>query len=270
MIEQTLFGLPWALIGALIPFANSNFKGPSLWTWCLVLVAFISARTSGMSFNRLIDYEIDLANQRTKSRPLQSGEITKGQVTVIAFLSLIIFLLATLSINSLCFIFAPFAAFLLVFYSFTKRFGSYCHFVLGLVEFFAPFLGYIAITSTISYEAVFLGFAIFFWISGMDIMYSTQDEVFDRENGLYSIPVKIGAQNSFKLARLLHALTVFCLILVGIWSEISFSYFIGVAFVCFLFIYQHRIVQNNINQAFFTANSLIAVVQFIFTLVAIL
>jgi 4-hydroxybenzoate polyprenyltransferase len=270
MVEQTLFGLPWALIGAIIPFTNPSFNGPSFLKWLWILLAFTAARTAGMSFNRLIDHEIDLKNPRTSKRPLPANEISRRQVAFIAFTSLFLFVIACMNINKLCFFFSPLIACLIVFYSYTKRFTPFCHFVLGIIEFFAPFLGYIAITSEITLTPFFLGFAILFWISGMDIMYSTQDRIFDKENGLYSIPVLLGVDSSFKLARWLHALTVVSLLIVGMIEHISFLYYVGVFLVSLLFIYQHLVVKNNMHKAFFLANSLIAITQFVFTLGAVL
>lgn len=270
MIEQTLFGLPWALIGAIIPYANPSFKGPSIDIWLWILAAFTLARTAGMSFNRLIDHYIDLKNPRTAKRPLPAGEITRSQVSLIAWGSLAFFIFCCYNINNLCFLFSPFIVFLIIAYSYTKRFTSCCHFVLGLIEFFAPFLGYIAITSQISMIPVFFGLAILFWISGMDIMYCTQDYTYDKENGLCSMAVRLGVDSSFKLARFLHFLVVVCLSIAGILAHISFFYFIGVFFVSLLFIYQHCIVKKELHKAFFTANSLIAITQFIFTIGAVL
>jgi 4-hydroxybenzoate polyprenyltransferase len=270
MFEQTLFGLPWALIGAIIPFANPSFKSPDMFVWFWILSAFIFARTAGMSFNRLFDHYIDLKNPRTAKRPLPAGEISRGQVSFIAWFSLIFFTISCYNINTLCFLFSPVVAFLIFAYSFTKRFTFYCHFVLGLIEFFAPFLGYIAITSQLSLIPVFLGFAILFWISGMDIMYCTQDEAYDKENGLFSMAVKLGVKGCFRLARLLHILVVICLLVSGILAQMTFLYYVGLFFVALLFLYQHSVVKNQLHKAFFVANSLIAITQFIFTLGAVL
>lgn len=270
MLEQTLFGLPWAILGALFPFASSSFIGPHWFIWVFILLAFIFARVAGMSLNRLIDCRIDFLNPRTRSRPLPSGQITKGQVQIMAILSLVLFIISCSLINFYTLLFSPLIAFLLIAYSYTKRFTYLCHFVLGLIEFFAPFLGYVAITGKMSIAPVYLGAAIFFWISGVDIMYSTQDRVFDLSYGLKSMPVKIGEKNSFIFARFLHVASVLGLILAGVAGNIAWPYYLGIFIVGWLFIYQHQIVKTDMYKAFFVSNSLIAVVLLLFTLGAIL
>lgn len=283
VIEQTLFGLPWALIGAILPFANPQFAASfdysniSLWFW--ILLAFCSARTAGMSFNRLIDYEIDLLNPRTKNRSLPSGEVTATQVKSVAWGALFLFIFSCFMINFICLLFSFIIAFLLWAYSYTKRVTYLCHFVLGLIEFFAPFLGFVAVTGAFGetlfgMTPFFLGCSILCWISGMDIVYALQDIDFDRAYKVKSIPAKFGSVAALKIARLLHTASVLFFVLAGISSEASFLYYLGLIFVALLFIYQHKIIQpnnlKNLQRAFFTCNSLIAVTQFVFTLGAIL
>ncbi|MDR3623667.1 MAG: UbiA-like polyprenyltransferase [Chlamydiales bacterium] len=288
MIEQTLFGLPWALIGALLPFANASFRNHfdfgnwSIWFW--IFVAFSAARTSGMSFNRLIDSEMDALNPRTKGRSLPSGEVTKLQVGCVAWISLVLFIFSCAMLNTWCLLFSLIISMLLWLYSYTKRYTFFCHFVLGLIEFFAPFLGWVAVTGSYGFSThenaffgwtpLFLGSSILFWISGMDIVYATQDIDFDREHSVNSIPARFGILNSLRIARMLHCASVVFFVLAGIAASVTFLYYIGLMIVVCLFIYQHVIVQPNnlkrLHRAFFTCNSLIAVTQFVFTLGAIL
>lgn len=222
-----------------------------------------------MSFNRLIDHHIDLANPRTAKRPLPAGEVTRRQVATIAWGALILFLVACGNINFLCFVFSLPVAFLIGAYSYTKRYTPACHFVLGMIEFFAPFLGWVAVTGSISAPPLFLGSAILLWISGMDIMYATQDYAFDKKMGLRSLPVVMGVSKSLFFAKLLHAGVVICLFIAGLLAGVSLLYYVGLSIVIALFFYQHRVVTKEINKAFFRANSLIAVTQFVATLGAV-
>jgi 4-hydroxybenzoate polyprenyltransferase len=278
LLERTLFGLPLALIGALLPFSNEEFVKTYPWEewgrWIWVLLAFTAARTAGMAFNRLIDRDIDALNPRTKNRPLPRGEISYSQVAWVAWCSLLLFVYCCSRLNPMCFFFSPLIAFLIYAYSYTKRYTALCHFVLGLIEFFAPFLGWIAITGTWDWPPFFLGVAVLLWISGMDVVYSLQDVSFDRQYRLHSIPVAIGIRKSLLIARVLHALSVLMLVFAGLLAGVHYLYYVGLLLVSGLFIYQHILIKpsdlRKIRKAFFTCNSMIAVTQCVFTLGAIL
>ena len=182
LLEQTLFGLPWAFLGALMPYLSAPATARSsaaVWIW--MTVAFSGARTAGMCFNRLTDREIDAANPRTQHRPLQIGEVTPRQVLVTALAALSLFFYSCWRLGSICQVLAPVVVLLIFTYAYTKRVTSLCHFVLGLVEFFVPVMATAAITHTVTPTALLLGFALFCWISGMDIIYATQDVCFDRQ-----------------------------------------------------------------------------------------
>lgn len=277
LLERSLFGLPLALIGALLPFSNEEFTKTFPWhewgRWVWILLAFTAARTAGMAFNRLIDKDIDAKNPRTKTRPLPSGEITYAQVVCVGWISLVLFVYCCSQLNRMCFLFSPLIALLICAYSYTKRFTALCHFVLGLIEFFAPFLGWIAITGTWDWPPLFLGLGVLFWISGMDVVYSLQDVSFDRQYRLHSIPVAIGIRKSLLVARSLHALSLLMLVFAGLFAKVNLLYYAGLLLVSGLFIYQHLLIDpkdfRKIRRAFFTCNSLIAVTQCLFTLGAI-
>ncbi|MBJ7449538.1 MAG: UbiA family prenyltransferase [Parachlamydiales bacterium] len=271
MFKQTVFGLPWALIGALFPFIDGNYHQPlNQWrTWCLILVAFTLARTSGMAFNRLIDRHIDARNPRTQHRPLQTGKVTVFQVTLLAVGCLIGFIICCWLINPLCFALSFIPAALLVFYSFTKRFTAFCHLVLGLVEFFAPLMAWIAIKGTVDWPPILLGIAMCLWLTGMDIFYSLQDVCFDRQWRLRSAPVALGIKPAIVLAKVLHGLCVLVLIVTGLLVQASMIYYIGIFIVASIFSYQHKMIcpQNThrIEKTFFVCNGWIAFCLLAFT-----
>jgi 4-hydroxybenzoate polyprenyltransferase len=278
VFEQMLFGLPLALIGALLPFSNEEFFKNYPWSdwgrWFWIFAAFSAARSAGMAFNRLIDKDIDALNPRTRDRPLPKGEISYFQVAMVAWVSIAIFLFSCSRLNTLCFLFSPLIAFLICAYSYTKRFTALCHFVLGLIEFFAPFMGWIAITGTWDWPPILLGSGVLLWISGMDVIYSTQDESFDRQYRLHSIPVILGRKKSFLLAQILHAASVLLFAGAGALAHVNFVYYIGLALISGIFIYQHLLLRpkdfRNMRRAFFTCNGLIAVTQCVFTIGAVL
>ena len=189
MFEQTLFALPFAYLGVL--FAN----GRHFSTWVLVTIAFVAARTAGMSFNRVIDAEIDGKNPRTKDRLVPSGKVTKSEVWLIGMLACLTLVGASFFLNNLCF-YLSFPAIILLFtYSYFKRFSSSSHFYLGLVEAVAPIGGYIAVTGEISLVSVLLGCAILLWIAGLDIVYAVQDVDFDRKEEHLLVSVDVWAKS---------------------------------------------------------------------------
>lgn len=278
-IQETLFGLPLALTGALLPFANADFASQYSWKsewikWCWILLAFSAARTAGMAFNRIVDRNIDAANPRTKNRPLPAGEVTVSQVKWLAWSSLFLFIFCAWQLGPLTFLFSPLVAFLLIVYSYTKRFTALSHFVLGLIEFFAPFLGWTAVVGSLGLPPLCLGIAVMLWISGMDMIYAIQDLSFDRQYRLHSMPVQIGVQKTLLLAKFVHFLSFTALLIAGLLAQVHPIYFVGLLVIAGLFIYQHSLVKphdlSQIQRAFFTCNSLIAVTQCTFTLGSIL
>lgn len=268
-LEETLFGLPLALVGALLPFSTTPFHFDGvLFLW--ILLAFSAARSAGMSFNRLIDAELDRKNPRTQNRPLQRGEITAAQVKKTAWASSLLFLYACSKINLTCLLLSPLIVFLLFAYSYTKRFTALCHFILGLIEFFAPVMGWLAVDAPLSFAPLLLGLGMMLWISGMDILYAIQDIDFDRSMRLHSIPAALGAKKSRMLAKLLHILSLFLFCFAGFFAGAHLLFYVGLLIASALFLYQHQIFPKNPRRAFLLCNSLIALTLFAFTLGSIL
>lgn len=232
LLSQSLFGLPWILAGALLPG-----RGYSVSASCAIwlVVAFMSARLSGMGLNRIIDQYIDAKNPRTASRPLPMGEISRKSVLLFSLFCLFIFGIATYQVNTISFALSPLIALLLVGYSFTKRFTWGCHFVLGAIQFFGPFLAWTAVTGSLSFIPIFLGGALGCSISANDILYAFQDVEFDKKERLHSIPAIFGAKKALFIARGLHLLSVLFLILVGVFSHSTVIYFAGVALISQIF-----------------------------------
>lgn len=252
MIEQTIFALPFAYLGVL--FAG----GESLADWVWVTIALAAARTAGMSFNRVIDAEIDSKNPRTRDRLIPSQEIESQTVWWIGALASMALIGASYMLNDLCFYLSfPVVAMLLT-YSYFKRFSATSHFYLGLVEALAPIGGYVAVTGAFSLTALGLGFVIMMWIAGLDIVYALQDEDFDKKEGLHSIPAGLGAKTALVISSSCYMLAILMMILVGIRATMSLPYWMAVFVVGGIFFYQQQLVRNstlpNAVAAFFRAN----------------
>jgi 4-hydroxybenzoate polyprenyltransferase len=248
MIEQTLFALPFAYIGML--FAGGG--KPSDWLWATL--ALIAARTAGMSFNRILDADIDAKNPRTSNRHIPSGELSKKSVWVLSALTSALLVFSSFMLNSLVF-YLSFAALLLLFtYSFIKRFSSSSHFYLGVVEAAAPIGGYLAVSGKFESAAFLPGAAILFWIAALDILYSIQDMEFDKKEGLFSIPSKYGLNTALIISALSYILAAASLVVSGILINGGRIYYVFAAAAFLLFCAQFYLAnknKENINEAIF-------------------
>ena len=267
--EHTVFALPYAYIAMLL--ASDGM--PSLNKFIWITIAMGSARTLAMSSNRIIDRHIDKINPRTSERHLPAGIIRLREMQFLAAVSLVIFFIAASQLNYLCLMLSPVAALVVILYPYTKRFTWTCHFVLGFADGIAPAGAWIATTGSFSWEPIVLAFAVATWIGGFDILYSCQDYDFDIKNNLHSIPQRFGVRRAMNVAKLMHILTIFSFVSLGVLLDINPIYHLGCTIAAFLLIYEHRLVSptdlTKIDVAFFNINGYIAIVLFICTLAAV-
>jgi 4-hydroxybenzoate polyprenyltransferase len=264
MIEQTFFALPFALIGVL--FAG----GGTLMIWFWVMVALAAARTAGMSFNRVIDADIDAKNPRTIDRPIPKGDVQPGVVWITACVSSFLLIGASFMLNRLCFYLSFPAVFMLFTYSYFKRFSASSHFYLGLVEAAAPIGGYIAVTGEFTRVPFVLGFIIMTWIAGIDIVYAVQDMEFDVTENLHSMPVRFGKKGALVISTACYLASISAMIYAGFLTHKTVPYWTAVVLVGIIFFYQQRLARSkNITLAirnFFKANIYISPILFFGTL----
>jgi 4-hydroxybenzoate polyprenyltransferase len=268
--SHTIFALPFACIGfALALQQGFTF---SLKLFLLVLACMITARNSAMAFNRFIDRKFDVLNPRTAIREIPAGIINPRNALFFIVANCALFVLATYFINTICFYLSPVALFVVLFYSYTKRFTPLCHLVLGCGLALAPIGAYLAVTGHFAWVPLLFSFTVFCWVSGFDIIYALQDETFDREHKLNSIPVMLGTKGALRFSEVLHIFSVAFVILAGYFGHFNFLYWIGTAFFTALVIYQHTIVKPNdlsrVNIAFGTTNGVASVVFATFTIVS--
>lgn len=266
--EHTIFALPFALASLVILYKDFPSLGKLFW----VLVAFVSARTAGMSLNRLIDLPIDRLNPRTKDWVHARGEVSEKDIKKLAFISSGVFMLASLMINLYAFLLSPLVLFLLWLYPYAKRITYYPHFVLGIIYFLVPLAIDIAFNESISMNAILLGLAMGFWVAGFDILYALQDYSFDKEHGLKSIPVKFGIEASLIISRFLHTLTFLLLLLLLFRVDfLGLLYLLGLFAIGGFLYYEHSLIKpydlSKINKAFFTVNGYISIAFFFVVLI---
>lgn len=270
MFSHTLFSLPFAFIAMLI--AAHGIPAIRVFVW--IGVAFLGARTGANALNRLVDRGIDGKNPRTASRHMPSGIVKKTEVLVIVSISFGVLLLAAIELNPLCVIMLPFAIFLFIIYSYTKRFTWACHIVLGVTCGGAPVGAWMAVTGKLSWVCLFLGAANALWVTGFDIIYGAQDVDFDRREGLYSIPAFFGVKLALLFSSVLHIGAIFLLVCVYFLASLGTIYLAGVGIVALLLIQEHRMVKpdnlTNVNIASYGINQIVSIVFFVFSMADIL
>ena len=265
--SHTIFALPFALLGFFLAVLDDGTL--HLRELLLVVLCMVFARSAAMAFNRWQDRDIDGKNPRTAVREIPAGVISSRAALGFIFLNCGLFVLCAGLLNPLCLWLSPVALLVILGYSYTKRFTYLCHFVLGLGLALAPIGAYLAVTAQWALLPVLYGVVVLLWVSGFDIIYALQDEGFDREEDLFSIPVRLGTVNALRLGRLLHLLCASVLVgalvyQAGLYPEFTgLSFVAGALFVACL-IYQHSLVKpgdlSRINLAFFTTNGVASVV----------
>lgn len=267
--SHTIFAMPFAMIGLFWGFMVLDVKGETLvqpfWQiLLLVVICMVTARNAAMAYNRYADRDIDTLNVRTQVREIPAGKVSPRSALTFVIINSGLFIIATWFINDLCFYLSPIALLVVLGYSITKRFTALCHFVLGLGLSLAPVGAFLAVTGRFDWEPVILGIGVLTWVSGFDIIYALQDESFDKENSLYSIPAWLGGQKALVLSTLLHAITASMIILFGVLISGGWLYWLGAGIFIILLTYQHLIVKPNdlskVNLAFFTTNGVASMV----------
>lgn len=240
-LKHTLFGLPMTFLACFLALADVSytpFELLSKFFW--ITLAFSGARTAGMALNRLFDEAVDAKNERTAHRALPRGIISRRDVKIVVTCSLLLFMGSVAVLNGEMFLLTPLIVLLLFLYSLVKRASASCHFILGLIEFFAPVLGWWAFVGELAPPAFALGGAIFCWISGMDIIYALQDIDFDRRWGVYSLPAQFGRERVLLLVKGLYGLALLHFVLAGLLVYAAWPYWLALLFVAFCFVQQHR------------------------------
>ena len=261
--SHSIFAMPFAFIGFFMAIKLTS--SPLDWKILIyVVLDMIFARNAAMAFNRYLDRNIDAKNPRTKIREVASGKISAKYALTFVILNSIAFIVTTAFINKLTLFLAPVALFVVLGYSYTKRFTPLCHLILGLGLALAPIGAYLSVTGEFALVPVLISFVVLFWVCGFDIIYALQDEEFDKENKLKSIPVLLGKKNALILSSFLHLISASLLIYIGFAAKFNFLYWIGTSFFTAILIYQHLLVKPNdlskVNLAFFTLNGIASVV----------
>lgn len=271
-LPHTVFAMPFAVVGAVL----ASYRFPISFAdagW--ILLAFTSARFAAMGFNRIVDRRIDALNPRTRMREIPSGRLSTRQAALAVGIASALFLLSAGMLNPLCLRLAPFALGWVFFYSYSKRFTRWAHLVLGSSLAIAPVGAYLAISGSwgdAGLGLLSLAGGVLSWVAGFDILYSLQDEGFDREHGLKSIPAAFGARGAIVISRFLHLLCVGCFLATGfLFPQLGTLYLLGVGICAVMLIYEQSLVRpddlSRLDAAFFNINGMISVVLALLVLV---
>ena len=276
--SHTLFALPFAMIGFFLGIFGTrliheeDIPGTQvlITRFFLVLICMITARSAAMAFNRYLDRHFDSRNPRTAIREIPRGIIAPNSALRFVIFCCLFFMISCWFINPLCFYLSPVALFVILFYSYTKRFTALCHLILGIGLSLAPIGAFLAVTGRFELLPLLFSGAVICWVSGFDIIYAMQDEDFDKSEKLHSIPAAFGKKRSLRVSVLLHLLSALFVIVAGLAGGFGAWYWTGMILFAGMLIYQHAIVKpddlSRVNIAFMTANGIASVVFALFVI----
>jgi len=261
-VAHTVFSLPFAFVGvAAASFTHAVTPRAVL----LVMAAFGAARFTAMGFNRIADRSLDALNPRTAGRELPARRMSLAEAWALVAVMAGLFVLSAALLNPLCLALSPVALAWVTVYSYSKRFTALSHLWLGVGMAIAPVGGYLAVTgawSTPWWLILLLALVVTCWGGGFDILYSLQDETFDREHGLRSLTVALGAPGAIVIARLLHGVAAVALAGFGIAAGFGAWFFAGTLVALGLLVWEHRLVRpgdySRLDAAFFSMNGIIS------------
>jgi 4-hydroxybenzoate polyprenyltransferase len=267
--SHSVFALPFALTGALL----ASRQHPVTWRQVFwIVVCMVTARSAAMGFNRLADAGFDAENPRTASREIPSGRMSRSEAVAFIAVMSVVFVAAAAQLSWLCFVLAPVALAVIFWYSLAKRYTWATQLFLGLAMAVAPVGGWLAAGGTAGWEPWLLGVAIGLWVGGFDVLYACQDLQVDERQRLKSIPVKFGVERSLTISRLMHVGAVLCLWALGVLAGLGVVYFVGVAAVAALLVYEQSLVSatdlSQVKRAF-DLNGYVGILYFIITAISV-
>lgn len=270
---HSIFAMPFAFFGFFLAIKLNNLDF-DYFKLLYIVLAMVFARNAAMGFNRYLDRDIDKINDRTKSREVASGIISSRNALIFVIINSLLFMATAWMINLLAFYLSPVALTVVLGYSFTKRFTALCHLVLGLGLALAPIGAYISVTGVFNnIIPILISFAVLFWTAGFDIIYALQDEEFDKEHQLHSIPSLLGKQKALQLSSVLHIITTILILTAGYLLQTGYLFWIGAGIFIALLINQHRLVSatdlSKVNLAFFTTNGIASLLFAVFGILSL-
>lgn len=269
-LSHSIFAMPFALAAAALAAQQVDVTAAQL---VLCVLCMVLARSSAMGFNRLVDRDIDAANPRTASREIPSGQISVQAAWGFTLGSAALFVACCALLGNTVLLLSPVALAVVWGYSLAKRYTALCHVVLGAALALAPTGVWIALTDSYGVVPAVLSMAVGTWVAGFDIIYSCQDAGFDSDHGLHSVPAALGLKGALVVSALFHVATAACLLALPAFVELGLAYYVGVAVISGVLVYEHWIVRpddlSRIDKAFFDLNGYVSLAFFAFVAVAL-
>jgi 4-hydroxybenzoate polyprenyltransferase len=267
--SHTVFAMPFALIGFTLAVSGTQHQF-SLRLLVLVVLCMILARNAAMGFNRLADRKFDSLNPRTDKREIPSGKVSASSAALFVVINSLLFIVSAGLINRLTLFLAPVALLIILGYSLTKRITFLCHFILGLGLSLAPIGAYISVTGTFNILPVIYSFIVLTWVSGFDIIYALQDEEFDKDNNLHSIPSRTGRKRALLISVIVHIITFILIVTAGFAGNGNILYWTGALIFSGLLLWQHILVKpddlSRVTLAFQTTNGIASILFALFVI----
>lgn len=269
VFAHTIFAMPFAFIGFFLAVQRDGY--PLNWRILLLVIAcMIFARNAAMGFNRWADRHFDQLNPRTAIREIPKGIISGQSALLFSLANAGLFILAAGLLNRLCLYLSPVALFVILGYSYTKRFTRWCHLILGLGLSLAPIGAYLAVAEQFNWLPLLFSAVVLFWVSGFDIIYALQDAGFDKDQKLKSVPAVYGLRTALLISTFLHFSTAILILIIGWYGPFGWLYWIGATLFILLLIYQHLLVSptrlDRINRAFGTTNGIASLILALFVI----
>lgn len=268
-LHHIVFALPFAYMSAFLAAGGMPPVMELVW----ITVAIAGARSAALALDNLADLKYDKKQPRLASRAMVRGDLKPREAKISIAVYLAVCLLAVAQLRPICLLLLPVAVVPFLIYPYTKRFTFLCHLVLGIAIAMAPAGSWVAVTGELSLPAVVLCIAVALWIGAFDAVYGSQDEAFDRAEGLHSLATQFTARGALVICRFVHAVSIACFYVLGMLLELHWLYYIGVGIAAGTLVYQHRIVSaddySRVTQRYFMRNGIVSIAMLIFTVASL-
>lgn len=269
--EHSIFALPFVYAGMILALNTVNNSYPEFFfKFLFITISAVTARSSAMALNRIIDAEIDAINPRTKNRHIPAGKIKIFSAWAFTLISTAVFFFSSYQLNLLCLMLSPVPVIMFIVYPHLKKHTSLSHLFLGACLGIAPLGGFIAVTGTLEniIPPLIISFFVVFWVAGFDIIYALQDIEFDLKQKLHSIPAKFGIQKALKISFLFHSAAVFFLFVFYFSYNLKPVFLSGILIIAAFLLYEHKMMKNfnaeKIQKAFFNVNAIVSILFMVF------
>jgi 4-hydroxybenzoate polyprenyltransferase len=175
---------------------------PSPWTLLLFLAGAVAMRGAGCTYNDLVDQDIDNRVERTRSRPLPSGQVSRRQAWAFLVAQALAGLAVLLQFNGFAVGLGIASLGVVAVYPFMKRVTNWPQFVLGLAFSWGALMGWAAEFADVDGPAVLLYIGSILWVIGYDTIYAHQDKEDDAIVGVRSTARLFGDNTKSWLAGL--------------------------------------------------------------------